>query len=290
MGETIDHETFRLDIVIPTGAMGNIAGCYMAKKLGIPFGILSAGVNVNDFTHRAFSTGLVKRPAQGECMKTSLSDAINIQLPYNLERLLYYLTGEDHDQVKSWYNRLEDRSDSASTSGDDNGRGRGLFDLKESPEWWTKLQTEFGSAKVNDEELCATMRRVLDDYGYWIDPHTGVAFAAADKLGYNKHENTVKSNTAGNENENDSNDNDNNHNTSVVTAVAIMATASPCKFQNVLTTALGAERWNVYERDHFPSRGKDLEDKEEIPPVLYVAESGKTLEENQLIWEAKTRE
>ena len=257
----------------------------MAKKLGIPFGILSAGVNANDFTHRAFSTGLVKRPTPGERMKTSLSDAINIQLPYNLERLLFYLTGEDHDQVKSWYHRLEDGSDSTSTSNSGNSDGKGLFDLKESPDWWTKLQTEFGSAKVNDEELCATMSRVLEDYGYWIDPHTGVAFAAADKLGYSN--NTVKSNAAGNESENHPN---NNINTSVVTAVAIMATASPCKFQNVLTTALGSERWGEYERDHFPSRGKDLEDKEEIPPVLYVAESGKTLEENQLIWEAKTRE
>ena len=25
--QKVDHETFRLDIVIPTGAMGNIAGC-----------------------------------------------------------------------------------------------------------------------------------------------------------------------------------------------------------------------------------------------------------------------
>lgn len=229
---------------------------YMAKKLGIPFGRMCAGVNVNDFTDRTFRTGLVKR---ADTMKPSLSDAINIQLPYNLERLLFYATGGDHEQVRNWYQKLE--------GGDAKSR---WFDLSEtSQRWWNQLQAEFKSARVTDDELCVTIRRVLEDYGYWADPHTGVAFAAAEKLGYNN-----------------SQVNNNNKNT----AVAIMATASPCKFQNVLTVALGPRQWNEYEREHFPSRGKDLDGKPEIPPVMYAAELGKTLEENQIVWEAKTRE
>jgi threonine synthase len=37
--------------------MGNMAGGYMAKKMGIPLGFLCAGVNVNDITHRIFQNG-----------------------------------------------------------------------------------------------------------------------------------------------------------------------------------------------------------------------------------------
>ena len=37
----------RIDLVIPTGAMGNITGGYMAKQMGVPIGMLCAGVNIN---------------------------------------------------------------------------------------------------------------------------------------------------------------------------------------------------------------------------------------------------
>eukprot|EP00536_Pseudo-nitzschia_multiseries_P014018 jgi/Psemu1/213538/e_gw1.647.25.1 len=265
-GKPVDHETFRLDVVVPTGAMGNLAGCYMAKKLGIPFGRLCAGVNANDFTHRAVRTGTVARPKPGDSMVATLSEAINIQLPYNLERLLFYATdgnGENHALLRSWYEQLEGE--------------RGCFDLP--PEWLRALQSEFASARVTDDELCATMRRVDNDNDpasrrrKWIDPHTGVAVAAACQLGYFDGDSSSSSNTEA----------------SRAGAVAIMATASPCKFQSAVTTALGRDRWDEYERDHFPSRGSELKDRTEVPPIVYAAEPGKTLEENQVVWEAKTR-
>ena len=246
----------------------------MAKKMGIPFGNLCAGVNVNDITHRAFSTGIVRKPRSGEPMKQSLSDAINIQLPYNLERLLFYLTDQDHTLVKTWYERLE-----ASTSAIDEEIG-GSIDLttttaegddkKESSSknttWLKKLQAEFRSAKVTDDCLCDTIQHVLETYGYWIDPHTGVAFDAAKQLGYFSMKEKSK----------------NNH-------LAIMATASPCKFEAAMTQAVGKEKWKDYEDQHFPPRGKILKEEKEIPPTRYLADPQKTLEENQLVWEASTR-
>ena len=36
-----------IDMVIPTGAMGNLTGGYLAKKMGVPIGRLCAGVNIN---------------------------------------------------------------------------------------------------------------------------------------------------------------------------------------------------------------------------------------------------
>jgi len=57
--------------------MGNIAGGYMAKKMGVPIGKLCAGVNINDITHRAIENGQFHRSAR---MEKTLSEAINIQV------------------------------------------------------------------------------------------------------------------------------------------------------------------------------------------------------------------
>ena len=244
----------------------------MAKQLGVPFGNLCAGVNANDITHVAFSTGKIQKPDDNEPMKASLSDAINIQLPYNMERLLFYLTGQDHDQVRTWYTQLESNEEALGAAG--------MIDLTESnhtekstvssPErgvrtWLEKLQSEFRSARVDDVLLCDSMKQVLEIYDYFVDPHTGVAFGAAEQLGYfsknNDHTNPV----------------------------AIMATASPCKFQTAVTQALGKDKWNKYEAHHFPVRAKALIDQAEIPPTIYRAQAGNTLEENQVVWEANTR-
>lgn len=66
-----------IDIILPTGAMGNIAGGYMAKKMGIPINRLCAGVNINDIIHRVINSGKFYK---SERMKKTLSDAINIQV------------------------------------------------------------------------------------------------------------------------------------------------------------------------------------------------------------------
>jgi len=47
-----DFESFRLDVVVPTGAMGNIVAAYISKKCGLPLHFLCASVNDNDITHR----------------------------------------------------------------------------------------------------------------------------------------------------------------------------------------------------------------------------------------------
>jgi hypothetical protein len=72
------HQTEKpIDVVLPTGAMGNIVGGYMAKKMGLPLRLMCAGVNANDITHRAFQNGEFHKSPK---MIKTLSDAINIQL------------------------------------------------------------------------------------------------------------------------------------------------------------------------------------------------------------------
>eukprot|EP00980_Cylindrotheca_fusiformis_P029875 scaffold23998_cov166-Cylindrotheca_fusiformis.AAC.1 len=257
---------FQLDFVIPTGAMGNMAGGYMAKQMGIPLGILCAGVNINDVTHQTFQTGIVSSSSTTKMMQTTMSEAINIQLPYNLERLLFYLTNQDHEQIKTWYTQLERNQQMI------------LKDDHNNNVWFHKLQQEFQSARVTDKELCMTLRQVLVELNYWADPNTGVAFCAAQQLGYYRWNNQ------------DQQDDDNNDDDAKNNAVALLATASPCKFESVLTIALGKDQWKIYEKEHFPETGRDILSKPERPPIIYKAIPGNTLQENQIEWEKATRE
>jgi threonine synthase len=55
----------------------------MAKKMGLPIGMLCAGVNENDITHRTFQTGKFHKSST---MKKTLSDAINIQIVSRIYR------------------------------------------------------------------------------------------------------------------------------------------------------------------------------------------------------------
>lgn len=272
----------KLDVVIPTGAMGNAVGCYMAKKiLGLPINKIICACNANDTTYQVMeATGHIQRPPTGCAMKKTLSDAINIQFPYNLERLLFYLTGCNHQLIHDWYSTIE--SNDTITTGMTASNGK--VDLNQpmttsdentpNPKnWFVELQNDFRSVRVTDDDLCGTMRYVRDRYQYISDPHTGVAFHAARQLGYLHHEEALAVSSL-----------------EPNIAVTIIATASPCKFEEAVTTAMGKETWDkYYMSDQFPSSGKELFVKPETEPIDYRYDHTKSFEENQVDWESKTR-
>jgi len=257
-----------LDFVLPTGAMGNMAGGYMAKKMGLPIGKLVAGVNLNDVTHRAFSTGIFYKPP-GQGMHRTLSEAINVQLPYNFERLLFYLTDQNHDLVRSWMTIVDSQQK-----------------LELSTEWLARLQQDFESARaVTDDEVCEMVRHLIAEYDYWVCPNTAVAWCAAEQLGY--YTRPTESPTTSDETETSD---ENGGKLDKATPVAILSTASPCKFQEALVVAVGQDGWERYKSKHFPKAAQRVLDSEETPPVLYKAKTGATLQQTQEEWERLARE
>ena len=263
-----ERSPLSLTIILPTGAMGNIAGGYMAKQMGLPVTKLIACTNVNDISHRVIQTGqYIKSPH----MIKTLSEAINVQLPYNFERLLFYLTNQNHDLVAAWMTQVEEDPDAI--------RGRNQFLL--SSDWLTRLQQEFDSASVTDEEMCETIRYFQQEYQYVPDPHTAVALCGARKLGYTQK----RSEGVGTTRE------QTNNNNNAKKATAILATASPCKFQETMMIALGEEGWlNYAQSDRFPLAAKRYLEANEVSPILYAADPDKTLQENQAVWEQKARQ
>ncbi|KAJ8613245.1 hypothetical protein CTAYLR_004545 [Chrysophaeum taylorii] len=144
------------DVVVPTGAMGNLVAATMAKLRGAPIGKIVAATNSNDFSYRALTTGDCARSKQ---MLKTLSDAINIQTPYNFERLLYYNGAED-----------------AAARGV-SGEGR------LEPDLVATLRENYDAVRVDDDRMLRALREVASSGTYVPDPHAAVALAAAQDLG-----------------------------------------------------------------------------------------------------------
>mmetsp|Transcript_32958 Transcript_32958/g.69364 ORF Transcript_32958/g.69364 Transcript_32958/m.69364 type:complete len:446 (-) Transcript_32958:118-1455(-) len=231
-----------IDIVLPTGAMGNITGGYMAKQMGVPIGMLCAGVNINDITHRVIESGEFHRKR----IQKTLSDAINIEVPYNFERIAFYVTGGNPALIKEWMTTMEQTQ---------------RLTLETS--WLTRLRKDFRSARVTDDEMCSALRQAYTSFNYVADPHTAVALAAAEKLSYSF---TEKSSSK------------------EMMPMAILATASPCKFQKAVTVALGEDGWKSWEEQHFPARAQKTLQKEENESFHYPQKEGASLSEVQSDW------
>lgn len=163
--------------------------------------------------------------------------------PYNFERLLYYLTDCNHILVKEWMETVDATSQ---------------LDLND--DWLSKLQQEFGAARVTDDAMCETICRVRKEYGYTVDPHTAVAISAAHQLGYYTCKNDVSTESQ---------------------PVAILSTACPCKFQESMTIALGTEGWKIYVDEEFPKRATKILGLNQVEPIVY---------EKDKDWEQMTRD
>lgn len=85
-----------LQFSLPCGALGNASAALMAKMMGLPVSNILCGTNANDIFHRAISGGDFSRHPN---MVRTLSEAINIQVPYNFERILYLVTSQDTERI-----------------------------------------------------------------------------------------------------------------------------------------------------------------------------------------------
>jgi threonine synthase len=183
--------------------------------------------------------------------------------------LLFYLTKGNHELVKQWYTSLEVGSSKR---------------IELPREWLEQLQSEFQSSRITDDELCTTLVHVHTNFGYWADPNTGVALCTAEKLGYVDLSSSNGSSSS--KTEMSSGDLHLLQSGGHVRPVALLATASPCKFEESVTTALGQDLWNEYATtDQYPASARSLYEKEERQPVVYPANEGVSFEETQLEWE-----
>ncbi len=147
---------------VPTGAFGNLFAGYLAREMGLPVQSFICANNRNATVHRVLETSRFSRKK----LKQTPSNAIDIALPYNYWRFLYFVSGRDSEAIKRWMSDYQDLEYVA-------------FDEAMMKE----IRHGFCSVAVSDEDTLLTIAetyRVADSY--LLDPHGAVAVAAANAL------------------------------------------------------------------------------------------------------------
>lgn len=82
---------------VPSGNLGNLTGGVLARRLGLPVAGFVAATNVNDTLVRFLDTGRI----EPERAVQTLSSAMDVAEPNNLERLLYLFGGDPDAMARS---------------------------------------------------------------------------------------------------------------------------------------------------------------------------------------------
>ena len=148
--------------VVPTGNFGDIFAGEAASRMGLSVARLVIATNSNDIMARALNDGVY---ASGAARPT-ISPSMDIQVASNFERALFEASGRDADWTAAAMN--------------DFSRTRKLV---LPPAVLAALRERYSAFACNDDETRAAIAEVHARTGRVIDPHTGVAVAAARKMG-----------------------------------------------------------------------------------------------------------
>ena len=159
---TVDKIGDEIAFSVPSGAFGNLFGGFLARAMGLPVKKFICANNVNQALHTVFSTGVL---AKKDLVQT-LSSAIDIVVPYNFWRFLYFSSASDSEKLTSWMDEFQK-----------NGK------VELDAETLSTIQNGFASIAVSDSETRESIRETFENCdGYLMDPHTAVAVVAANSL------------------------------------------------------------------------------------------------------------
>lgn len=150
----------KVNFSVPTGNFGDILAGYFAKLAGLPVGRLICASNANNVLTDFFLTGAYNKNRE---FLTTISPSMDILVSSNLERLLYLALDSDAEKVSARMNDL---------------RENGVYDMpKEAME---RLRESFAAGYADDAQAMDAIRRVFEKEHYLMDPHTAVAWKAAE--------------------------------------------------------------------------------------------------------------
>ena len=178
-----------INFSVPTGNFGDVYAGYLAKKMGLPINKLIVATNQNDILHRAISEGSY----EVEKVQETISPSMDIQIASNFERLIYDLNDYNDLQTKDVMKNIKDK-------------GEYLIDKEKLD----KINNDFISCRMSEEEILATIEKVNKEYKVILDPHSAIGYGAFDKI-----------NLVGNN--------------------IVLATAHPCKFPDAIKKAINVK-------------------------------------------------
>ncbi|XP_045189483.2 threonine synthase-like 2 [Mercenaria mercenaria] len=146
-----------VEIAVPTGACGNVTSGCIAAKMGLPIRLVCA-VTCNDIVSRTIASGDFSMAPD---VTPTLAPAMDIQIPYNMERIWYIFSEGDTALVSGLMAQFEK-----------NGS------VKVPDELAKKISSVIVDTFVaTDDDVKATMLKIWKDNSYQICPHTSTAVA-----------------------------------------------------------------------------------------------------------------
>jgi threonine synthase len=150
----------KVAFTVPTGNFGDVYAGFVALRMGLPIDRLLIATNVNDILARTVATGAYE---PREVVATS-SPSMDIQVASNFERLLFDAYGRDGRAVRNLMASLAQSR---------------RFVL--SARALSEIRAVFSADRADEDETAATVRTLLRETGRFIDPHTAVGVAVAEK-------------------------------------------------------------------------------------------------------------
>ncbi|MCR5798370.1 MAG: threonine synthase [Eubacterium sp.] len=165
----------KIQVVVPTGNFGNILAAYYAKNMGLPIETLYCASNENKVLFDFFETGKYDRKRD---FILTTSPSMDILISSNLERLIYFIAGEDAAKTKELMDALVNEGEYTITD-----------DMK------AKI-SDFVGGYATEDETHDRIKEIYDKTGYIMDTHTAVASAVYAKCAADKDIPTVIASTA----------------------------------------------------------------------------------------------
>jgi threonine synthase len=150
----------KVAFTVPTGNFGDIYAGYVALRLGLPVDRLIVATNVNDILTRTLASGAYELR---DVVRTT-SPSMDIQVASNFERLLFDAYERDGKAVRRLMDALAQSRQ---------------FVL--SAPALAHIRSFFSAGRADEDEVAATMRTVRRETGNFVDPHTAVGIAVAEK-------------------------------------------------------------------------------------------------------------
>ncbi len=206
----------KVAFTVPTGNFGDIYAGYVALRLGLPIDRLVIATNVNDILARTLATGTYEL----RDVVPTTSPSMDIQVSSNFERLLFDAYERNAGAVRALMNSLAQSR---------------RFTL--SAHALSHIRALFTADRADEEEVAATMRTIKRETGNFVDPHTAVGIAVAEK-----------------------------ETRDPAVPMVVLATAHPAKFPNAVEAACGV-------RPPLPEWLSDLNQRPERVIALPVDQS-----------------
>lgn len=153
----------KIDVCVPTGNFGNILAAWYAKQIGTPIGMLLCASNDNRVLTDFINTGTYD--ISDRAFILTASPSMDILVSSNLERQLFELTGRDGEAIGRWMADLNEKRC-----------------FRVDGDTFARVRENFSADSIDNAHCLATIKEVLDEHGYLLDPHTAVAYAAAQNL------------------------------------------------------------------------------------------------------------